>query len=655
MAVVNLFSQFLKDQSTSARQPQVARRFWGQHRSQGQNQRRPRGIGMMIELISMLLAVGIWHVGGWQPLERWAYVALFNARQSVLPTDGWDDRIAVIAIDDLTLGTTDRFPLPRHHYTKLLSQINPSMPGSIVFDLVFLESTPDDAAFANAISNSWTVVLAIAADHQGKPLELVPDLVANSAALGHVLVTPDIDGIPRQFSLYQGEVPSLGVAALQVYEESLAATVGEPQELAEIATRYHQLPPASIHQNKVWINWPGPLQAPATDCSLNHTPGELHVYPFICVTEGVIPASHFANKIVLVGATAQGLDPLYTPFEQSRSVANVYLHAALIDNLLNDRLLQRIPPWLEGSMLLGLGIVAIAGLRRLPLSGRVGVVTGFPLAWFGIALLGLHTAWWLPVAAPIGMGLLTFLGVQGREQWEKQQLMDLFQVYVSTETAQRIWKYKGDVLSQSPIPIENLIATVLFVDIREFTHVAEQLPPPQLMGWLNRYFSTMTACITAHSGTVDKYIGDEIMAVFAPAAPTTDSIRQSALNAIAASFAMGHELQQLNQQFQCEGLPTIEFGIGIHTGQVAAGNLGGAARLNYSVVGDTVNVASRLQNVNKIVVDNNPHHILVSQATYDYVGDRYAGSLVGHITLRGRLQGVRVYSILQDLPSKALF
>lgn len=608
-------------------------------------------MGTLIELASISLALGIWLVDGFQPFEQWSYTALFNVRHALFPAQPWDERIAVIAIDDFTLGAKDQFPLPRSSYADLLTTLRSALPGAVVFDIIFVESSPDDAVFAQAMGDSWNVVLAIAANAQGQPLEIVPEFVANAAALGHVHVAPDVDGIPRYFSLYKGEMPSLGVAALRIYESNLAATVGEPEALSDITTAYHHHPPESPEKNQAWINWPSPIPTPLTDCSKRYVPGELHIYPFICVTEGAVPASEFANKIVLVGATAQGLDPLYTPFRESRSVANIYLHAALIDNLLNDRLLRRVPIWSERLLLLGLGIATVAGLRRLSLVGRVGAMVGFPSLWFALAVVGLQASWWLPVAAPVGMVFLAFLGVQGREQWEKQQLMNLFQVYVSAETAKRIWMHKDHVLSQESVPIEHGIATVLFVDIRGFTQVAEQLPPLQLMEWLNRYLSTMTDCITEHKGVVDKFIGDEIMAVFAPSEDNADTVRQSVLNAIAASFAMNYALQALNQQFQAEGLPTIEFGIGINTGPVAAGNIGSASRLNYSVVGDTVNVASRLQNINKVVTDNNPYHILVTQATYDYVGDRYTGYPVGHISLKGRQKGILVYSILQSVQS----
>ncbi|MEM9450565.1 MAG: adenylate/guanylate cyclase domain-containing protein [Cyanobacteria bacterium P01_E01_bin.6] len=614
-----------------------------------------RNIGLVIQLAPVLLALGIWYGGGWRSLEGAAYVGLFKARQASMPVNRWDDRIAVIAIDDLTLSKTQQFPVPRQTYVQLLSKLDSALPGAIVFDILFLDPSPDDAAFAQAISESWNVVLAIASAPKGNGdlAELVPSLSASAAALGHVNVSPDVDGIPRQLSLYYGSTPSLSIAALQVYEESLAATIGETEDNRAIATPYHRIPPSSLEENQAWINWPGPIQSSTSDCRVTDEPGELRTYPLICVLEGTIPINLFADKIVLIGATAQGLDPLYTPFHRSPAVSNVYLHAALINNLLNDQLLRRMPSWLEKVMLLGFGLLTIMMLQQLNLLGRIGVIASFPLLWFGIAVLGLQASWLLPVAAPIGVLLLAFLGVQGREQWEKQQLMNLFQVYVSTDTAQRILSHKEQVLTQSSLPVETLMATVLFVDIREFTHVAEHLPPPKLMEWLNRYFSSMTACITAHGGTVDKYIGDEIMAVFMPSDQEMESIRQTALSAIAASFDMLTSLQKLNEELQFEELPTIEFGIGIHTGHVAAGNVGSVARLNYSVVGDAVNVASRLQSINKIVLDHNPHNILVSQETYRYVGAHYVGYSIGKIPLRGRQRKVLAYSILQPLPSTA--
>ena len=160
----------------------------------------------------------------------------------------------------------------------------------------------------------------------------------------------------------------------------------------------------------------------------------------------------------------------------------------------------------------------------------------------------------------------------------------------------------------------------------------------------------MTDCIMDRGGAIDKYIGDAIMAVFGIPFTHTDPemIKQDARQAIAASLAMCERLQQLNQQLSASNQPTIQFGIGIHTGLVVAGTVGGARRLNYSVLGDTVNIAARLEAMNKDVQSSNPQKILVTSDTYSLVKECYQGQPVGAIQLRGREEETMIYAILGE-------
>ncbi|NJP08360.1 MAG: adenylate/guanylate cyclase domain-containing protein [Leptolyngbyaceae cyanobacterium RU_5_1] len=254
----------------------------------------------------------------------------------------------------------------------------------------------------------------------------------------------------------------------------------------------------------------------------------------------------------------------------------------------------------------------------------------------------------MPVAAPIGTMLLTAAGLQLREQHEKQLLMTLFAKHLDPEMAEMIWQHRGEIAQAGEIYPQELVATVLFMDIRGFTSIAEKLEPRELLNWLNRYLDLMTGCIMEHKGVVDKYIGDGIMAVFGVPFPSTtiERIQQDAINAIAASLSMHQHLQGLNQCFQAEGKPLITIGIGIHTGSVVAGSVGGSQRMNYSVLGDTVNIAARLEAMNKNVLTDNPYNLLVTNETLSYLQDRYRTQLVGDIQLRGRKQRITVFSIL---------
>jgi class 3 adenylate cyclase len=235
-----------------------------------------------------------------------------------------------------------------------------------------------------------------------------------------------------------------------------------------------------------------------------------------------------------------------------------------------------------------------------------------------------------------------------REQYEKQQLMSLFSQHLAPEMAEVIWQRRAEIFKDGQLEPQEVTATILFMDLRNFTTISEGFTPRELLQWLNLYLNTMSHCLMDYGGVIDKYIGDAIMAVFGvPFARTsTAEIRQDALNAVAASLAMHEQIQQLNERLKAEGKPLCQIGIGIHTGTVVIGSLGGGGRLNYSVVGDAVNVAARLETMNKRVTTDLPYHILVSGSTWEYVKDRYLVEEVGTFQLRGKRIETRVYAIL---------
>ncbi len=599
-------------------------------------------------LIAALVAIAATQIRAWQPLERLAYVALFEIRETkILPHLGWDPRIAVIAIDEVSLQQYGQFPWSRDRYTDLLQTLAAAPPAVIGFDILFAEPTSQDATLAQAIAHSWNVVLATAADYQGNPIWIVPELDA-VAAQGHVLSTADPDGISRQFSLYLNQFPSLGITMLQVYNESLRQTI---RAEAGDSERPVLLPdPSSRHSAQpAWINWPSRIDPRLTDSGA----GQMQVYSFADVVEGKVNPDLFLDKIVLVGETGTALDPLRSPLNINPPISGIYLHAAVIDNLLNDRFLRRSPAWANLLLLLLLGPTVSALLFRQGPVGRLVMVVCLPLLWFAIALICFSGNAWIPIAAPIGLMLMTAGGVQWREQQEKQQLMNLLAMHVSPETAELLWQRKGEIFQGGELQAQEITVTVLFLDVRGFTALSEKLAPGDLMNWLNRYLEVMTDCIMDHGGVVDKYIGDAIVAVFGlPFAHTTTAeIRQDAINAIAASLAMQERLQPLNQAFAMEGKPLIEFGIGVHTGVVTAGSMGSSRRSNYSIVGDTVNIAIRLESMNKTLIDDNPNRLLVTGRTLAYVRDHYLTKGVGAIRLQGKETATVIYAIQAKRPA----
>ena len=568
------------------------------------------------------MSVAMLQLGMWKPLEYLGYNTLFEIRESGLwPNPGWDQRIAVIAIERHSLQEYGQFPWPRNRYAELLSALKKSPPTAVGFDILFLDPSPKDDLLAAAIAANGKVVLAGTIKE-----EPVASFKAAAAGVGHITHEADSDGISRESKIFLDGIPNFGLAMTHRYN---AANPQNPVLLPQSNNK---------QAKKVWVNWPGPTK-------------NLPTYAFVDVVEGRIPADALTNKLVLVGIVATGFDPISSPLD--RNTAGVYLYAALMDNLLNQRLLRRLPILVEMLLLFGIGPLTGWVLWNRGVRARIAIALGLPIMWIGAAavLFGFFY-WWVPIAAPIGTLILAGTALQLREQYEKQQLMRLFEKHVDPETAQLIWQRKAEIFEQGELEPQELTATVLFMDIRSFTSISEKMPPRDLLNWLNNYLEAMTDCIMDHGGVVDKYIGDAIMAVFG--VPFCHSeypeIQKDALNAVAACIAMHDKLHELNQQLRVERKPLIKFGIGLHTGQLVAGTVGGSRRLNYSVIGDAVNVAARLEAMNKEIVSDSPFNLLVTGRTFAYVRDRYEGQKVGSIQLRGKKEETVVYAILGEKP-----
>lgn len=575
----------------------------------------------MTGALAGLMSVAMLQLGMWKPLEYLGYNTLFQIRESgIWPNPGWDQRIAVIAIERHSLQEYGQFPWPRNRYAELLSALKKSPPTAVGFDILFLDPSPKDDILAAAIADNGKVVLASTIKE-----EPVASLKA-AAGVGHIAHEADSDGISRESKIFLNGIPNFGLAMTHRYN---AANPQNPVLLPQSNNR---------QAKKVWVNWPGKTK-------------NLPTYAFVDVVQGRIPADALTNKLVLVGIVATGFDPISSPLD--RNTAGVYLYAALIDNLLNQRLLRRLPILVEMLLLFGIGPLTGWVLWNRGVRARIAIALGLPIIWIGAAavLFGFFY-WWVPIAAPIGTLILAGTALQLREQYEKQQLMRLFEKHVDPETAQLIWQRKAEIFEQGELEPQELTATVLFMDIRSFTSISEKMPPRDLLNWLNNYLEAMTDCIMDHGGVVDKYIGDAIMAVFG--VPFCHSeypeIQKDALNAVAACIAMHDKLHELNQQLRIDRKPLIKFGIGLHTGQLVAGTVGGSRRLNYSVIGDAVNVAARLEAMNKEIVSDSPFNLLVTGRTFAYVRDRYEGQKVGSIQLRGKKEETVVYAILGEKP-----
>ena len=196
-----------------------------------------------------------------------------------------------------------------------------------------------------------------------------------------------------------------------------------------------------------------------------------------------------------------------------------------------------------------------------------------------------------------------------------------------------------------------MVATVLFADLKNFTLIAERHDPEVLLAWLNEYLDSMSQIVVAHGGIVDKFIGDSIMAVFGVPIPRTTpaEIARDAQQAVKAAVKMALRLEQLNQKWQNQELPTVTMRIGISTGPVVTGSLGGLQKLDYTTIGDTVNIAARLESYDKAfqkTLRTGVCRILIHEETYLNVQDMMLIRFIDRARLRGRNQPSGIYQVL---------
>lgn len=353
----------------------------------------------------------------------------------------------------------------------------------------------------------------------------------------------------------------------------------------------------------------------------------------------------FKDKIVLIGPTAAFFQDFhFTPFQR---LPGVEIHANAIATLMENRALSEvIPDPMHQGLLVLVGISGsgflIARLYRRAIP-RSLVCLGVASVWIGAGYFSFtYGSMILPMAIPalaIALSGLSFLSTGAvNDLLEKLRLRRTLERYVATSIVEEILSQPENY--QALLQGRKLKVAVLFCDIRGFTTLSYQLPAEQLVAQLNVYLNAMVQVITDARGTIDKFIGDAVMAEFG--SPVSQGEQQDALNAIRAALAMRRALAELRQQWQQAGKTPFYNGIGISYGEVIAGNIGSLQRLEYTVIGDAVNVASRVEGLTKLFGTD----ILITGSLYDLVQDEVEVVFVGEHALRGRESSTPLYSVI---------
>jgi len=466
----------------------------------------------------------------------------------------------------------------------------------------------------------------------------LPRLLPPGQPLGHFNVLRDDDGVVRltppfvQLEHPPGLLPSL---ELQTAATALGATV-EPvwdPELGQlVGARLRRegqalrTVPLSLKRPRTRIDYPGPAEV-------------FHTISLADVVDRKVPPDALRGKVVLVGVTLVGqYDQVVTPFRNLE--AGIYAHAAMLSSILSGRFLQRGTGAVlaELAFILGTGLLLGLVLPRASPWLKAAVPLALALGWMAVVQLALRRGVVLASALPLANVFLAafavvFVGYLATDR-EKIRLRRTFRYYV----AESVMTEMLDHPELLRLGGEKRDCTVLFSDIRGFTALSETMAPEALVKFINGYLSPMTRIVLEEGGTLDKYIGDALMAFWGAPVPQEDH----ALRACRTALRFLEELEQLRKRWKAEGLPEIEIGVGINSGPMVVGNMGSDLRFDYTVMGDAVNMASRLEGANKLFQTS----IMVSEETWRRVATQATGRRLGSLRLRGRSEPVRVWELI---------
>lgn len=646
-------------------------------------------IGAGIGLIAALLALALGRLPFADVVELKTYD--WRMRATADPAGARDD-IVLVTIDEESLRGLEplvgRWPWPRLVHANLLNYLARAKPRAVLYDVLFTEQdrarffvqeqewtgAESDAELASAARQVPLILpgdavpearegqqapavtvpgLSIAADvrAEARPVFVppIPGVAAAARVVAHNFAVLDADGPWRRYVpliRYQDQVvPSLAVGtvavALGLDGRAIRSDAGDLRigdRAFPLTTRQVELPDGSARTTRrALIRFRGRL--PDGESPYRRVSFYRLFYSEQQLLEGqapLEPPETLRDRIVVVGATAAALDDVFT-VPVAGKMAGLEVHASVVDSLLSQRTIAQAPPGSAIALTLAAAVLlGVVGAQVGPWAATVlalafaGGVTWFTTWQFG-------SGHWYPLVTPLVALALAAFGdvayeyfVEGRE---KRQVKRLFSRYVSRDVYEQLIKDPAG----ARLGGHRRTMTVLFSDIRGFTTVSEKGEPEAIVAQLNEYFSRMVPLVFAHHGTIDKFVGDMIMALFG--APLDDP--EHADHALQTALAMSEGLSQLNREWRAAGRPALDIGIGINTGVMVAGNLGSEAIMSYTVIGDQVNLGARLESLTKEFRTR----IIISEATAAALKGRYDIRALGDVVVKGKSVPVKIFSV----------
>ncbi len=633
--------------------------------------------------------------GGLSPFDL-AEIRTYDWRltQTARPASARQD-IAIVDIDEPSLRTLQpnagRWPWPRAVHSMLIDYLARAPAKLIAYDVVFsdadtrrgfefgestMSGAESDRMLADSVKAAGNVILVADASYDtevehlnlpdtGFPLDVpgiyelrgvlspIDVLAAAASGLGHNRFVLDPDGPMRHtipfVRTHHKVLPSLGVSA------ALRVAGIAPREVRLEGTALHfgdRVMPLSrrrvpAEDGTLEYLW-GPIdfRGPALLDDLKSRTYPTYSFYDLFYSESQILAGQkpnidpalFRDKVVFVGTTAAGLfDVFETPFSNGK-MPGVQIHAAVADDILSNRFIREAGGRVRIATVVGAAIVVGLVATALPAwwAAAATVLFAAALSWLATRLFA--GGYWLNLSQPVlASSLALFGGVAYQyffEGREKRKMKKLFGQYVSKDVYDQL--VADPALAR--LGGQRREMTVLFSDIRGFTTVSERGQPEEIVGLLNEYFTCMVDRVFAHQGTLDKFVGDMVMALFG--APLDDP--EHADHAVETAIEMVDALAALNAQWRAQGRPELDIGIGINTGPMIAGNIGSDAIMSYTVIGDAVNLGSRLESLNK----QYGTRIIISDATRLCLSRPYRLRPLGEVVVKGKTQPVAIFEVI---------
>jgi class 3 adenylate cyclase/CHASE2 domain-containing sensor protein len=558
--------------------------------------------------------------------------------------------IALIAIDDESLAPNSglpRWPFPRGIYGALLKKLSAAGAKAVAFDVDFVEPSADprqDAQFASGARRVPTVAayqIATTSDgHSGA--ELPPPVLRSTMSIGYTSVdTPGGFTIGQpirigHFDAVPGSVAkALSLAAVEAYTGKHFDTSRIPTLDGEMLVL-----PFGVDSTMNITQ-----RAGAQDTNVTFVDQTLSIADAV-KHDSVSDLHTFANgRIVLIGATAQAFQDVATTM--TGKIPGVYVHARLVDQILTGRYITPAPGQLDIALIIVLPLLLAGMLAQFRPLVAVILAAAVTLAYVEVAIaLFVYKLYWLDILHVAGAMVLAALAIVAYrvvgENAQRRTVTSAFGLHVSPAVVNEILKQEGG--ATSALAGKRAKTTIFYSDIRGFTSMSEKMSAEAVYEQLNEYFEAMCEVIFTYGGYVDKFIGDCIMAIFSAPNQTPDDARK----AVEAALDQQDVIAHLAQSWQEQGKQALSVGMGINTGYVVMGNLGSQKRMNYTVIGDDVNVAARLYNVAK------GGQIIISESTYEEVKEFFIFNELEPVSVKGKSKPLRTYEVLARKPHAEL-